>query len=195
MHTGGSKADKPPDPINQPNHPGLPLSLRFPPSKWGTEELSNLACHHRFRDCIEAQDPDLIISVHPLCQDVPLRVLNTIGDGTYVACWRACVPPSLCLHVCTHIHPSVRLSPSQLSLSQHIPPFNRRKIPFVTVVTDLGGAHPTWFHKEVDLCFVPSDPVRRIALSMGLKPDQLRQHGLPIRCDIGGGYWWAKSVP
>lgn len=51
----------------------------------------------------------------------------------------------------------------------------------MTVVTDLGGAHPTWFHKEVDLCFVPSDPVRRIALSMGLKPDQLRQHGLPIR--------------
>lgn len=55
---------------------------RFPPSKWGTEELSNLACHHRFKDCIEAQDPDLVISVHPLCQDVPLRVLNTIGDGT-----------------------------------------------------------------------------------------------------------------
>jgi hypothetical protein len=24
-----------------------------------------------------------------------------------------------------------------------------RKIPFVTVVTDLGTAHPTWFDKEV----------------------------------------------
>lgn len=117
---------------------------KFPPSKWGTEELSNLACHHRFKDCIESQDPDLIISVHPLCQDVPLRVLNTMGSG-------------------------------------------RRQIPFVTVVTDLGGAHPTWFHKEVDLCFVPSDPVRKIALSMGLKNDQIRQHGLPIR----PGFWRA----
>jgi 1,2-diacylglycerol 3-beta-galactosyltransferase len=55
----------------------------------------------------------------------------------------------------------------------------------VTVVTDLGGAHPTWFHKEVDLCFVPSDPVRKIALDMGLKNDQIRQHGLPIR----PGFW------
>lgn len=117
---------------------------KFPPSKWGTEELSNLACHHRFKDCIESQDPDLIISVHPLCQDVPLRVLNTMGSG-------------------------------------------RRQIPFVTVVTDLGGAHPTWFHKEVDLCFVPSDPVRKIALSMGLQNDQIRQHGLPIR----PGFWRA----
>lgn len=57
------------------------------------------------------------------------------------------------------------------------------------MVTDLGGAHPTWFHKEVDLCFVPSDPVRRIALSMGLKPDQLRQHGLPIRY-VFFALWW-----
>lgn len=65
------------------SHPSThPPQNRFPPSKWGTEELSNLACHHRFKDCIEAQDPDLIISVHPLCQDVPLRVLNTIGEGT-----------------------------------------------------------------------------------------------------------------
>lgn len=53
----------------------------------------------------------------------------------------------------------------------------RRQIPFVTVVTDLGGAHPTWFHKDVDLCFVPSDPVRKIALEQGLTPDQVRQAG------------------
>lgn len=49
----------------------------------------------------EDYDPDLIVSVHPLCQEVPLRVLDKMGGG-------------------------------------------RRKIPFVTVVTDLGGAHPTW---------------------------------------------------
>jgi 1,2-diacylglycerol 3-beta-galactosyltransferase len=59
----------------------LSTSHRFPPTKWGTEEASNLACHHRFRACIESHSPDLIVSVHPLCQDVPLRVLNTIGHG------------------------------------------------------------------------------------------------------------------
>lgn len=31
------------------------------------------------------------------------------------------------------------------------------------MVTDLGGAHPTWFNKGVDLCFVPSDQVHKIA--------------------------------
>lgn len=56
-------------------------SLRFTPTKWGTEETSNIACHHRFKACIESHSPDLVISVHPLCQDIPLRVLNTIGNG------------------------------------------------------------------------------------------------------------------
>lgn len=59
------------------------LCLRFTPTKWGTEETSNLACHARFRDCIESHAPDLVISVHPLCQDIPLRVLTTIGNGRY----------------------------------------------------------------------------------------------------------------
>jgi 1,2-diacylglycerol 3-beta-galactosyltransferase len=60
-----------------------------------------------------------------------------------------------------------------------------RNIPFATVVTDLGGAHPLWFHKEADLCFVPSDACRRIALRKGLVAAQLRQHGLPLR----RGFW------
>jgi 1,2-diacylglycerol 3-beta-galactosyltransferase len=60
-----------------------------------------------------------------------------------------------------------------------------RNIPFATVVTDLGGAHPLWFHKEADLCFVPSDACRRIALRKGLAAAQLRQHGLPLR----RGFW------
>jgi len=45
----------------------------------------------------------------------------------------------------------------------------------------LGSAHPTWFNKGVDACFVPSDAVRAKARSKGLKPQQLRQHGLPVR--------------
>lgn len=61
----------------------------------------NIRCHQRFKAMFEAYKPDLVISVHPLCQEVPLRVLKKMGGGT-------------------------------------------RQIPFVTVVTDLGGAHPTW---------------------------------------------------
>lgn len=56
--------------------------------------------------------------------------------------------------------------------------------PFVTVCTDLGGAHPTWFHRAVDLCFVPSNRVRGIATKCGLTDAQLRQFGLPVRPDF-----------
>lgn len=49
---------------------------------------------------------DMVVSVHPLCQDLPLKILNELdSDGA--------------------------------SRSYG------RKTPFVTVVTDLGGAHPT----------------------------------------------------
>jgi hypothetical protein len=70
----------------------------------------------------------------------------------------------------------------------------------VTVVTDLGGAHPTWFHREVDLCFVPSDPVKKIALDMGLKQDQVRnQQGICINKgkEIGGAWvrFTSEGVP
>lgn len=58
----------------------------------------------------------------------------------------------------------------------------RRTVPFVTVVTDLGGAHPTWFHKDVDICFVPSDPVRLLALNCGLKNYQVGYEGRLTYC-------------
>ncbi len=57
----------------------------------------------------------------------------------------------------------------------------RWRIPFVTVVTDLATIHPTWLQRSATLCFVPSNEARRCALEAGLRPDQLRQCGLPIR--------------
>jgi 1,2-diacylglycerol 3-beta-galactosyltransferase len=107
-----------------------------------TEITSNMRCHNSFGRAIAAAKPDMIISVHPLCQYVPLKVLNRMEGGTRVT-------------------------------------------PFVTVVTDLGGAHPTWFHPGVDKCFVPSEVLRRDALSKGLRPDQIKLHGLPTR----PGFW------
>ena len=56
-------------------------------------------------------------------------------------------------------------------------------------MTDLGSAHPTWFHKAVDACFVPSDAVREIALGCGLRPAQIRQYGLPVR----ENFWQASD--
>lgn len=111
---------------------------RFPITRRLTEEFSNVVGNRNFRNELLSFQPSLIISVHPLTQFIPLRVLN--------------------------------------SLPSYIP-----RPPFVTVCTDLGGAHPTWFHKDVDLCFVPTDRVRNIATRCGLKNSQLRQIGLPVR--------------
>ncbi len=65
-----------------------------------------------------------------------------------------------------------------------------RRVPFATVVTDLGGAHPSWFHKGVDVTFVPSDAVRRVAANCGLRDQRLRQHGLPVRREF-----WGDALP
>lgn len=108
---------------------------RFPITRRLTEEFSNVVGNRNFRNALAEFRPHLIVSVHPLTQFIPLRVLRTMP---------------------------------------HRPPF-------VTVCTDLGGAHPTWFHRDVDLCFVPTDNVRRIAHRCGLKDRQLRQFGLPVR--------------
>lgn len=108
---------------------------RFPVTRRLTEEFANVVGNRNFRNALASFQPHLIVSVHPLTQFIPLRVLRTLPS-----------PP-----------------------------------PFVTVCTDLGGAHPTWFHRDVDLCFVPSDRVRKIAVRCGLKEPQLRQLGLPVR--------------
>lgn len=50
---------------------------------------------------------------------------------------------------------------------------NRRELPFVTIVTDLGGAHPTWFNSDADKVFIASDAVMRVAFREGLRAAQV----------------------
>lgn len=56
-----------------------------------------------------------------------------------------------------------------------------RPTPFATVVTDFTTCHNTWFCKDVDKCFVPTEFCRQLGLGMGLRPSQLVLYGLPIR--------------
>lgn len=57
----------------------------------------------------------------------------------------------------------------------------RRRIPFVTVVTDLATAHPLWFHPSVDACYIASKEAYYLARRVGLRPKQLYLYGLPVR--------------
>lgn len=120
------------------------------------EFILNLFCFIPFTQCIERlqnstnKRADMIISVHPLTQDIPLNILGYLDSMYSSRSWTA-----------------------------------RTKTPFVTVVTDLGSAHPTWFHRGVDRCYVPSDALHQKALDRGLSEQQIKQYGLPIR----RGFW------
>lgn len=114
----------------------------FPPTKLFTEVLSYVTCYDSFKKAIETADPDMVVSVHPLCQHIPVPIVQSMNK--------------------------IR-SPS------------KGPIPFVTVVTDLGGAHPTWFHQGCDRVYVASEAVRKIAIKKGIKEDRVAFYGLPIR--------------
>jgi 1,2-diacylglycerol 3-beta-galactosyltransferase len=85
---------------------------------WLNEFLLDVFCFEPFKECLNRPSgstnkrADMVVSVHPLCQDTPLKILaNLDSDG------RTC-------------------------------DLSARETPFVTVVTDLGGAHKTWFNKK-----------------------------------------------
>jgi len=94
----------------------------------------------KFKRCISDYSPDLVVSLHPLTQHLPLHVMRSLDSEGIL-----------------------------------------EKPAFATVCTDLGSAHPSWFVKGVDACFVPSDAVRRVATRRGLSVSQIKQYGLPVR--------------
>ncbi len=84
---------------------------------WLNEFLLTTFCYEPFKECMNRPSgssnnrADMVISVHPLCQDLPLKILADLD-----------------------------------SMGQTKDP-EGRTTPFATVVTDLGGAHTTWFNK------------------------------------------------
>ena len=82
------------------------------------EFLLETFCFDSFKQCLSrpsgstTKRANMVVSVHPLCQDLPLKILSHLDSNG-----RTRGPEG-------------------------------RTTPFVTVVTDLGGAHPTWFNKK-----------------------------------------------
>eukprot|EP00536_Pseudo-nitzschia_multiseries_P011711 jgi/Psemu1/320128/estExt_fgenesh1_pm.C_4120007 len=129
------------------------LFYKFGETEFGlrlNEWMLDVFCHQAFTKCMERKfestqkRADMVVSVHPLCQDLPLKILAELDADA------------------------------------------EKSTPFATVVTDLGGAHTTWFNPDVDKCFVPSDALNDKAQSRGLDTSsQIVQYGLPIR----KGFW------
>jgi 1,2-diacylglycerol 3-beta-galactosyltransferase len=118
-------------------------------------------CFEPFKECLNrpsgttSKRADMVVSVHPLCQDLPLKILADLDTN------------------------GKSRDPKD------------RTTPFATVVTDLGGAHPTWFNKGVDKCYVPTDVLYDCARDRKLEPSQLVEFGLPIR----KGFWSTEHAP
>ncbi len=63
----------------------------------------------------------------------------------------------------------------------------RRHIPFLTVVTDLGTVNHLWFHPDADLCLVPTQTVYDQAVRNDLPPKKVKITGIPVRPDLVKG--------
>ncbi len=63
---------------------------------------------------------------------------------------------------------------------------NRRHIPLCTVVTDLATVHRLWFHEIADLCFVPTETVRELALLADIPASRVVITGIPVHPRLAG---------
>ncbi len=54
------------------------------------------------------------------------------------------------------------------------------RVPFINIVTDLVTTHALWYHRQADLCIVPTQPAYERALQCGLRPEQVQVVGLPV---------------
>jgi 1,2-diacylglycerol 3-beta-galactosyltransferase len=60
-------------------------------------------------------------------------------------------------------------------------------VPYVTVVTDMVTAHPSWFCPQVDYCMVPTEAARQRALRYGMSPNQVEVVGQPVGLRFAAG--------
>ncbi len=63
----------------------------------------------------------------------------------------------------------------------------KRRIPCLTVVTDLATVNRLWFHPAADLCLVPTQTVYDLAIKAGLPADKVKILGIPVRPELTKG--------
>jgi 1,2-diacylglycerol 3-beta-galactosyltransferase len=85
-----------------------------------------------------------------------------------------------------HEHPAdLVLNVHPLFCTPMVRALGRHRPPFITVVTDLVTTPIFWYDHRVDVCVVPTEAARSLALRNGLKPDQIRLLGLPVGKKFG----------
>ncbi|MBN1306131.1 MAG: glycosyltransferase [Anaerolineales bacterium] len=78
-------------------------------------------------------------------------------------------------------HPcDLMVSVHSLSNSLILKAMGRRRIPFITVVTDMVTSHALWFDQRADLILVPTEMAAERALAYEMRPEQIRVVGQPV---------------
>ena len=107
------------------------LFYRFGETEFGLQLnrwMLDTFCYEPFSKCMtktfesSQKRADIVVSVHPLCQDLPMKILSNLDTGSDTG--------------------SNSVDASDINRGED----GSRTTPFVTVVTDLGGAHKTWFN-------------------------------------------------
>jgi 1,2-diacylglycerol 3-beta-galactosyltransferase len=62
---------------------------------------------------------------------------------------------------------------------------NGRRVPMITVVTDLISVHKIWFNNTVDALVVPTEEVRLLAIKAGVDENKIRELGIPVHPSLG----------
>mmetsp|Transcript_12429 Transcript_12429/g.14030 ORF Transcript_12429/g.14030 Transcript_12429/m.14030 type:complete len:498 (-) Transcript_12429:218-1711(-) len=82
--------------------------------------------------------------------------------------------------VIVSVHPNLNLVPC--SAARKVGRNLGKKIPFFTVVTDLGSGHDGWFQRDVDKLYLASEKIRELCIRRGRTPEEsIVLTGLPIR--------------
>lgn len=81
----------------------------------------------------------------------------------------------------------------------------RKRLPLVTVVTDLTTIHRMWYHSVSDVCVVPTREARKLGKQYGLPDSKMRVIGVPVnpeidrerrsRAEIRAELGWQPSLP
>ena len=155
----------------------------------------------RFDDRFQIDIVDLLIEYLPRpLNELPKSYSFLANDATWLwkLLWRAGENPSLVRavaelvkllsastmrHLLIDYQPDLIISVHPLMHEIVAPALKRqrRRIPYVTVVTDLGTIHPLWFHAAVDGCYVPTAVAAQQAYAAGLARERVHPLGLPIR--------------
>lgn len=62
---------------------------------------------------------------------------------------------------------------------------NGRRVPMITVVTDLISVHKIWFNNVVDALIVPTEEVQLLALKAGVDENKIHNFGIPVNPMLG----------